>query len=108
MLTFFCARRSIDIARTPITLNPGEHLTEETHMKHSVLSLKGQASYPSQDRNVLSQTPSRYWKLFNDLGLSLLGGSVAQPAVSLEAFFSLTQQVQALIGMIQSIISLIP
>ncbi|RZR94773.1 hypothetical protein BHM03_00023559 [Ensete ventricosum] len=88
--------------------NLGEHL-EETNITHHVLGIVGQAHFPpSLEGNAPSQTPSMYWRLFNDPRLSPLKDDAAQPTVTSEAFLSLTQQVQTLIGMIQSIIPLLP
>ena len=48
----------------------------------------------------------RYWRLFNDPGLSPPGGAPADPSqVSPEAFHDLAHQVRALTSMVQTIIS---
>ncbi|URE23743.1 Retrotransposon protein [Musa troglodytarum] len=54
------------------------------------------------------RTPERYWRLFNDLGLSPHGNAPASSVVSLDAFLNLSRQVQALTGMIQTVVPLIP
>ncbi|RRT78210.1 hypothetical protein B296_00019158 [Ensete ventricosum] len=77
-------------------------------VNHDNIALGGPASSPPLDENVPSYTPNRYWSLFNDPGLSPLEGGAVQPTISPKAFFSLTQYVQALTGMVQSIIPLIP
>ncbi|RWW00206.1 hypothetical protein GW17_00036841 [Ensete ventricosum] len=60
------------------------------------------------DGSLISQTLGHYWYLFNDPGLTPpmpdLGGSTVTP----EAFLGFTQQVQALVGMIQMIVPYIP
>ncbi|RWW60845.1 hypothetical protein BHE74_00032130 [Ensete ventricosum] len=53
-------------------------------------------------------TPNRYWRLLNESGLSPPIVNPGPPPVSAEAFFDLTHQVQALAGMMQTIIPHIP
>ncbi|RRT57566.1 hypothetical protein B296_00047179 [Ensete ventricosum] len=57
---------------------------------------------------ISSRTPGRYWHLFNDLGLTLPPLSLGVPAITLEAFQGLTNQAQAIVGMLQAIIPCIP
>ncbi|RWV82548.1 hypothetical protein GW17_00055944 [Ensete ventricosum] len=93
----------------PQPSNPNEHLGEEIPTAHHALGLGGQLPLlPYGDGNTSAPTPSRYYRLFNDPGFSLLGPNVKHPIVSAEAFFGLTHQVQALVGMMHTIISLIP
>ncbi|RWW03023.1 hypothetical protein GW17_00033867 [Ensete ventricosum] len=74
---------------------------------HHALGLRGQLSLPPHmDGNISTPTPTptRYWRLFNNPGLSFPRTSIRQSVVSAEAFLSLTHQVQALAGMMQTII----
>ncbi|THU66606.1 hypothetical protein C4D60_Mb05t15930 [Musa balbisiana] len=52
--------------------------------------------------------PDCYWCLFNDLGLSPPGLTIGPSVVTPEVFFSLTKQVQAMAGMMQTLALIIP
>ena len=52
-------------------------------------------------------TSERYWRLFNDPGLSPPDVPVGPPPVSPEAFHDLAHQVRALAGVMQTIIPLV-
>ncbi|RRT46748.1 hypothetical protein B296_00026138 [Ensete ventricosum] len=60
------------------------------------------------DGNLPSHTPGQYWRLFNDPGQTSPPLNPRTPVVILEAFQGLTNQVQAITGMLQAIISYIP
>lgn len=93
----------------PQPSNPGERLLEEPPAIHPTFGFGGQSPLPpSLNGNTSTATPSRYWWLFNDLGLSPLETTMGQPTILAEAFLSLTHQVQVLARMMQTIIPLVP
>ncbi|RRT63592.1 hypothetical protein B296_00031935 [Ensete ventricosum] len=53
-------------------------------------------------------TPNRFWRIMTDPGFPSPASNPAPPAVTAEAFLGLTSQVQALAGMVQTIISYLP
>ncbi|XP_064979371.1 uncharacterized protein LOC135620366 [Musa acuminata AAA Group] len=53
-------------------------------------------------------TSERYWRLFNDPGLSPPDIPIGPPSVLPEAFHDLAHQVRALAGVVQTIVPLIP
>lgn len=89
--------------------NPSERPGKEPLIAPSTFGFRGQFPLsPNIEGNALAFTPNHYWQLFNGLGLSHLGTIAGQPTVSTEVFLNLTQQVQALTGIMQTIIPLIP
>ena len=52
--------------------------------------------------------PDRYGRLFNDLGLSPPEFAIGPSTVTLEAFLSLSKQVQAMASMMQMLAPLLP
>ncbi|RRT58839.1 hypothetical protein B296_00007995 [Ensete ventricosum] len=53
-------------------------------------------------------TPSRFWRMMTDPGFPSPASNPTPPIVTTEAFLGLTSQVQALAGMVQTIISCLP
>ena len=60
------------------------------------------------DGGIPASTLDHYWLLFNDPGLSPLELTMGPSAVTHEAFLSLTKQVQAMVGMLQTLAPFIP
>ncbi|RZS10690.1 hypothetical protein BHM03_00041949 [Ensete ventricosum] len=80
-----------------------------TYVLPPTLQTGGQAPrFPAEEANVMAPTPNRYQRLFNDPGFTPPASNLGPPAVSVEAFLSLTQHVQTLAGMVQIIIPYIP
>ncbi|RZS20764.1 hypothetical protein BHM03_00053318 [Ensete ventricosum] len=99
------------------TSNPNaEHPGGSIHVFPPTSQPVGQAPHtPTEEASMILPTPNRYWRLFNDPrlappdpGLSPITPSLGPPVVTTEAFLGLTQQVQALIGMIEAIVPCIP
>ena len=85
------------------------HLPEgEPSTGHPSVGPEDQSLPVLRDRGIPASTPDRYWSLFNDLGLSPPGLTTGPSAVSPEAFLNLTKQVQAMAGMMQTLVPLIP
>ncbi|RWW47137.1 hypothetical protein BHE74_00046897, partial [Ensete ventricosum] len=53
-------------------------------------------------------TPNRFWRMMTDPGFPSPASNPAPPMVTAEAFLGLTSQVQALAGMVQTIIPYLP
>ncbi|RWW40367.1 hypothetical protein BHE74_00054223 [Ensete ventricosum] len=53
-------------------------------------------------------TPNRFWRMMTDPGFPSPASNSAPPMVTTEAFLGLTSQVQALAGMVQTIIPYLP
>ncbi|RRT31694.1 hypothetical protein B296_00054325, partial [Ensete ventricosum] len=53
-------------------------------------------------------TPNRFWRMMTDPGFPSPASNPAPPMVTAEAFLDLTSQVQALAGMVQTIILYLP
>ncbi|RRT65829.1 hypothetical protein B296_00040169 [Ensete ventricosum] len=90
--------------------NPNlEHLDGQAHISLPTLQAWGSnLLLPAEETSSLVPTPNRYWRLLNDPGLSPPTTNPGPPPVSGEAFFYLTHQVQALAGMMQTIVPHIP
>ncbi|RWV78432.1 hypothetical protein GW17_00060608 [Ensete ventricosum] len=63
---------------------------------------------PIEETSTPAPTSNRYWRLLNDPGFSPPVENPGPPPVSVEAFLGFTHQVQALAGMMQTIIPYIP
>ncbi|XP_009391097.2 uncharacterized protein LOC103977328 [Musa acuminata AAA Group] len=57
---------------------------------------------------MLTSTPDRYWRLFNDLGMPPPLSTTDPPAVLPEAFLTLVKQVQGMMEIMQTVVPLIP
>ncbi|XP_065017177.1 uncharacterized protein LOC135643766 [Musa acuminata AAA Group] len=57
---------------------------------------------------MLTSTPDRYWRLFNDLGMPPPLTTVDPPATLPEAFLALAKQVQGMMEIMQTVVPLIP
>ncbi|RZR97553.1 hypothetical protein BHM03_00026752 [Ensete ventricosum] len=60
------------------------------------------------DGNPTTHTAGHYWRLFNNVGLTLPEPNLRSLMVIPEAFMGLTNQVQAIAGMLRTIIPYIP
>ncbi|RWW51418.1 hypothetical protein BHE74_00042235 [Ensete ventricosum] len=82
--------------------NPNlKHPSRLTHVPPSTLQTRGLvARFPAEEVNATTPMPNHYWRrLFNDPGFTPSTTNPGPPVVLTEAFLSLTQQVQALAGM---------
>lgn len=106
----FGARRRAPIPQDqsqPGTL--GERPDNEPLLTHLALEFGGQLlPPPGQEANDSTATLNCYWRLFIDPRLSPLGTVAGQLLILIELFLSLTNQVQALAGMMQIITPLVP
>ncbi|RWW80984.1 hypothetical protein BHE74_00010648 [Ensete ventricosum] len=93
-----------------LTSNPNsEHPDGSTHVLPSTLQPADQAPcFPVEEASTMLPTPNRYWRLFNDPGLTPPPPSLGPPVVTAEAFLGLAQQVRTLTGIIQAIVPYIP
>ncbi|RWV79978.1 hypothetical protein GW17_00058815 [Ensete ventricosum] len=105
----FGARRRADVARmpnkkpklgAPWQIHPHPSTNHTSGWTNSLLS-HGEAS-------IVPPTPNHYWRLLNDPRLTPPAPNLGPPAMSIEAFLGLTQQVQTLAEMIQAIVPYIP
>ncbi|RWV94675.1 hypothetical protein GW17_00042764 [Ensete ventricosum] len=89
--------------------NLSEHLEEDVSAAQQAPGAGGQTLFPPlEEGNPSMLTLGHYWRLFNDPRLSPLALNPRLPTISTKAFLGLTNQVQALNGMIQTIIPHIP
>ncbi|RRT31710.1 hypothetical protein B296_00044931 [Ensete ventricosum] len=63
---------------------------------------------PTEEATVAVPTPNRFWRMMTDPGFPSPASNPASFMVTVEAFLGLTSQVQALAGMVQTIISYLP
>ncbi|RWV95509.1 hypothetical protein GW17_00041861 [Ensete ventricosum] len=80
----------------PIGDSSTEHRTEPDHPR------------PTEEATVAVPTPNRFWRMMTDPGFPSPASNPAPLMVTAEAFLGLTSQVQALAGMMQTIISYLP
>ncbi|RRT33261.1 hypothetical protein B296_00057015 [Ensete ventricosum] len=80
----------------PIGDSGTEHRTEPDHPR------------PTEEATVAVPTPNRFWRMMTDPGFPSPASNLAPLMVTVEAFLGLTNQVQALAGMVQTIISYLP
>ncbi|KAJ8506675.1 hypothetical protein OPV22_007561 [Ensete ventricosum] len=73
-----------------------EHHTEPDHPR------------PTEEATTAVPTPNRFWRMMTDPGFHSPASNPAPFMVTTEAFLGLTSQVQALAGMVQTIISHLP
>ncbi|RRT32358.1 hypothetical protein B296_00057787, partial [Ensete ventricosum] len=73
-----------------------EHCTEPGHPR------------PTEEATVAVPTPNRFWRTMTDTGFPSPASNPAPFMVTTEAFLGLTSQVQALAGMVQTIIPYLP
>ncbi|RWW87986.1 hypothetical protein BHE74_00003154 [Ensete ventricosum] len=63
---------------------------------------------PAEEVAAAMPTPNRFWRMMTDPGFPSPASNPALLMVTTEAFLGLTSQVQALAGMVQTIISYLP
>ncbi|RRT81827.1 hypothetical protein B296_00020143, partial [Ensete ventricosum] len=86
------------------SMSPERSLTDsgterQTEPNHPRLAEEAPAAMP---------TPNRFWRMMTDPGFPSPASNSAPPMVTAEAFLGLTSQVQALAGMVQTIIPYLP
>ncbi|RRT78498.1 hypothetical protein B296_00014638 [Ensete ventricosum] len=65
-------------------------------------------SQPTEEVTAAAPTPNRFWRMMTDLGFPSPASNPASFIVTAEAFLGLTSQVQALAGMVQTIVPYLP
>ncbi|RWW36791.1 hypothetical protein BHE74_00058158 [Ensete ventricosum] len=63
---------------------------------------------PIEEVTAAAPTPNRFWRMMTDLGFFSPASNPAPFVVTTEAFLGLTSQVQALTGMVQTIVPYLP
>ncbi|RWV97217.1 hypothetical protein GW17_00040014 [Ensete ventricosum] len=63
---------------------------------------------PTEEATVAVPTPNRFWRMMTDLRFPSPASNPAPFVVTVEAFLGLTNQVQALVGMVQTIVPYLP
>ncbi|RRT83472.1 hypothetical protein B296_00016143 [Ensete ventricosum] len=63
---------------------------------------------PTEEATVVVPTPNRFWRMMTDPGFPSPASNPAPFMVTTEAFLDLTSQVQALAGMVQTIVPYLP
>ncbi|RRT73113.1 hypothetical protein B296_00012599 [Ensete ventricosum] len=63
---------------------------------------------PTEEATVVVPTPNRFWRMMTDPGFPSPASNPTPFTVTAEAFLSLTSQVQALAGMVQTIVPYLP
>ncbi|RZS02931.1 hypothetical protein BHM03_00033034 [Ensete ventricosum] len=63
---------------------------------------------PTEEAAVAVPTPNRFWRMMTDPGFPSPASNPAPFTVTAEAFLGLTSQVQALAGMVQTIVPYLP
>ncbi|RZS19175.1 hypothetical protein BHM03_00051531 [Ensete ventricosum] len=63
---------------------------------------------PTEEATVAVPTPNRFWRMMTDPGFPSPASNLAPFMVMAEAFLGLTSQVQALAGMVQTIVPYLP
>ncbi|RZS23529.1 hypothetical protein BHM03_00056483 [Ensete ventricosum] len=69
---------------------------------------KSNHSQPTEEVTTAAPTPNRFWRMMTDLGFPSPASNPALFIVTTEAFLGLTSQVQALAGMVQTIVPYLP
>ncbi|RWW68209.1 hypothetical protein BHE74_00024279 [Ensete ventricosum] len=92
----FGTRRRAHVARTPVWDSGTEHHPEPDHPR------------PTEEATVAVPTPNRFWRMMTDPGFPSPASNPAPFMVTAEAFLDLTSQVQALAGMVQTIVPYLP
>ncbi|RRT58367.1 hypothetical protein B296_00034575 [Ensete ventricosum] len=95
-LTFLVLEGGSMSPERPLTDSGTERQTEPDHPR---LAEEVAATMP---------TPNRFWRMMTDPGFPLPASNPAPLMVTTEAFLGLTSQVQALAGMVQTIIPYLP
>ncbi|RRT43821.1 hypothetical protein B296_00027200 [Ensete ventricosum] len=65
-------------------------------------------SQPTEEVTIAAPTPNRFWRMMTDLGFPSLASNPAPFVTTVETFLGLASQVQALAGMVQTIVSYLP
>ncbi|RRT46373.1 hypothetical protein B296_00036247 [Ensete ventricosum] len=65
-------------------------------------------SQPTEEVTTAAPTPNRFWRMMTDPGFPSPASNPAPFVVTTEAFLDLTSQVQALTGMVQTIVLYLP
>ncbi|RRT51958.1 hypothetical protein B296_00021086 [Ensete ventricosum] len=80
----------------PFGNSGAEHRSEHNH------------SQSTEEVTTAASTPNRFWRMMTDPGFPSPASNPASFVVTTEAFLGLTNQVQALAGMVQTIVPYLP
>ncbi|RRT77710.1 hypothetical protein B296_00003169 [Ensete ventricosum] len=85
-------------------------MSQECPSDNSNAEHRTEPNYPPQAEEVTTSgpTPNRFWRMMTDPGFSLPVSNPAPFVITAEAFLDLTNQVQALAGMVQTIVPYLP
>ncbi|RWW87402.1 hypothetical protein BHE74_00003772 [Ensete ventricosum] len=88
----------------------GGPISQERPSDNSNAEHRTEPNYPPQVEEVTTSgpTPNRFWRMMIDPGFSLSVSNPAPFVITAEAFLGLTNQVQALAGMVQTIVPYLP
>ncbi|RZR71387.1 hypothetical protein BHM03_00004892 [Ensete ventricosum] len=88
----------------------GGPILQERPFDNSNAEHRTEPNYPPQAEEVTTSgpTPNRFWRMMTDPGFSLPVSNPAPIVITAEAFLDLTNQVQALAGMVQTIVPYLP
>ncbi|RWW62285.1 hypothetical protein BHE74_00030602 [Ensete ventricosum] len=102
-------RRTLKICINTLALEGEPMLQERPPSNGNAEHLRESNPFPRVKEVIASApTPNRYWRMLTDLGFSPPVVNLGLPIVTTKAFLDLTQQVQALAGMVQTIVSYLP
>ncbi|RZS02178.1 hypothetical protein BHM03_00032165 [Ensete ventricosum] len=80
----------------PFGNSGAEHRSEPNHPQ------------PAEEVTTAGTTPNRFWRMMTDLGFPSPASNPALFVITAEAFLGLTNQVQALVGVVQTIVPYLP
>ncbi|RRT57693.1 hypothetical protein B296_00041946 [Ensete ventricosum] len=95
-LTFLVLKRGLMSQERPFGNSGTEHHPEPNHPQ------------PTDEATVAVSTPNRFWRMMTDSGFPSPASNPASFVVTAKAFLGLTSQVQALAGMVQTIVPYLP
>ncbi|RWW26868.1 hypothetical protein GW17_00008730 [Ensete ventricosum] len=95
-LTFLALERALMSQERPFGNSGTEHHPKPNHPQ------------PTDEAMVAVSTPNRFWRMMTDSGFPSPASNPASFVVTAKAFLGLTSQVQALAGMVQTIVPCLP
>ncbi|RWV97323.1 hypothetical protein GW17_00039893, partial [Ensete ventricosum] len=98
-----------DLTLTFLTLEGGP-MSQERPFGNSGVEHHPEPNHPqpTEEATVTVPTPNRFWRMMTDHGFPSPASNPASFVVTAEAFLGLTSQVQALAGMVQTIVPYLP
>ncbi|KAJ8510676.1 hypothetical protein OPV22_001110 [Ensete ventricosum] len=95
-LTFLALEGGLMSPERPFGNSGMEHHPEPDHPR------------PTEEATIAVPMPNRFWRMMTDPGFPSPASNPASFMVTVEAFLGLTSQVQALAGMVQTIVPYLP